>query len=100
VVVVIGDEVLDRVLREELPELGVELRGERLVRGEDERRPTEPSDDIRHRVGLAGPRYAQQRLESESICDAFGELVYRFRLVTRGLIELREAERTVGERDD
>ena len=39
VVVEVADEVLDRVVREELAELGVELRGERLVVGEDERRP-------------------------------------------------------------
>ena len=39
VVVEVADEVLDRVLREELAELGVELRGERLVVGEDQRRP-------------------------------------------------------------
>ncbi len=38
VVVEVADEVLDRVVREELAELGVELRGERLVVGEDERR--------------------------------------------------------------
>ena len=38
VVVVVADEVLDGVLGEELPHLAVELRGERLVRREDERR--------------------------------------------------------------
>ena len=38
VVVVVADEVLDGVVREELFELGVELRGERLVRREHERR--------------------------------------------------------------
>ena len=38
VVVEVADEVLDRVVREELAELGVELGGERLVVGEDERR--------------------------------------------------------------
>ena len=37
VVVVVADEVLDPVLREHLPELGRELRGERLVRREHER---------------------------------------------------------------
>ena len=42
VVVEVADEVLDRVLREELAELGVELRGERLVVGEDQRRPVVP----------------------------------------------------------
>ncbi len=38
VVVEVADEVLDRVLREELAELGVELGGERLVVGEDQGR--------------------------------------------------------------
>ena len=39
VVVVVGDEVLDRVVREELAELVAELRGERLVVGDHERGP-------------------------------------------------------------
>jgi hypothetical protein len=39
VVVVVGDEVLDRVVREELAELAVELRGQGLVVGHDDRRP-------------------------------------------------------------
>ena len=38
VVVVVRDEVLDRVVREELAHLAVELRGERLVVREDQRR--------------------------------------------------------------
>ena len=38
VVVVVGDEVLDGVVGEELPELVAELRGERLVVGDHERR--------------------------------------------------------------
>ena len=37
VVVVVGDEVLDRVVGEEALELAVELGGERLVGREDER---------------------------------------------------------------
>ena len=37
VVVVVADEVLDRVLREELLELGTELRRERLVVRQDQR---------------------------------------------------------------
>ena len=39
VIVVIRNEVFDRIVREELAKLGVELRGERLVRREHERRP-------------------------------------------------------------
>ena len=42
VVVEVADEVLDRVVREELAELGVELGGERLVVGEDEGRAVVP----------------------------------------------------------
>jgi hypothetical protein len=38
VVVVVGDEVLDRVVREELAELAVQLRGQGLVVGHDDRR--------------------------------------------------------------
>ena len=38
VVVVVRDEVLDRVVREELPELAVELRRQRLVVRQHERR--------------------------------------------------------------
>jgi hypothetical protein len=37
VVVVVGDEVLDRVVGEELAQLAVELRGQRLVRRQDQR---------------------------------------------------------------
>ena len=43
VVVVVGDEVLDPVLREQLAELGRELRGEGLVRRQHQRRPVAPS---------------------------------------------------------
>ena len=48
VVVVVRDEVLDRVVREEALELPVELRGERLVVREDERRPAVRLDDVGH----------------------------------------------------
>ena len=44
VVVEVADEVLDRVLREELAELRVELGGERLVVGQDQGRPVELRD--------------------------------------------------------
>ncbi len=53
VVVVVGDEVLDRVLGEELAQLRVQLRRQRLVRREDQRRPAEARDDVGHGEGLA-----------------------------------------------
>ena len=64
VVVVVADEVLDRVLREELAELAVELRRQRLVRREDDRRPADLGDHVGHREGLARAGDAEQRLEA------------------------------------
>jgi hypothetical protein len=97
VVVVVRDEVLDRVLGEELAELRVQLRRQSLVRCEHERRPGELRDDVRHRVGLAGAGHAQQRLERQAVLDAFDELRDRFGLIAGGREELVEAEGTVGE---
>ena len=64
VVVVVADEVLDRVLREELLQLRVELGGERLVVREDERRPPGLLDDVRHRERLARAGDAEEGLDS------------------------------------
>jgi hypothetical protein len=81
IVVVVGDEVLDRVLREELLELGVELRREGLVVGEDEGRSLDPLDHLRHRVGLARAGDAEQRLMLQPRIEAIGQFSDRFRLV-------------------
>ena len=53
VVVVIADEIFDRVVREEAPELAVELGGQRLVGREHERGPLGRLDHLRHGEGLA-----------------------------------------------
>ncbi len=84
VVVVVGDEVLDRVFREELAELRVELRREGLVRREHQRRAVMARDDVGHGEGLARPGDAEQRLEGEAVVDALGQLVDRLRLVAGG----------------
>ena len=62
VVVVIADEVLDGVGREELLELVVKLRGERLVVRENQRGPIGLLDDLGHGEGLAGAGHPQQHL--------------------------------------
>ena len=62
VVVVVADEVLDGVLREEALEFLVELRGERLVVRHDQRGPVHRGDDLRHRVRLARAGDAEQHL--------------------------------------
>ena len=86
VVVVVGDEVLDRVLREELPELAVQLRGQRLVGRQHERRALDLLDHVGDREGLAGAGDAEQRLVREAVADALDQLGDRLRLVARRLV--------------
>ena len=92
VVVVVGDEVLDRVVGEELPELVAELRGERLVVRDDQRRPLELLDHPGHRRRLARAGGAEQRLVAVACSDGGGELADRTRLVTGRAIRGRRAQ--------
>ena len=62
VIVVVGDEILDRVVGEEALELAVELRRQRLVGGEDQRRPLRRLDHLGHGEGLARAGDAEQHL--------------------------------------
>jgi len=84
VVVVVGDEVLDRVVREEGAELLVELGRERLVVREDEGRAVDRLDHLGDREGLARAGDAEQHLLRVAALHAGGELADR-----RGLIALR-----------
>ena len=93
VVVVVGDEILDRVLREERLELAVELGGERLVGGEDQRRALRRLDDLGHRVGLARAGDAEQHLVALLRVDARDQLGDRRRLVALRLELGDDAER-------
>ncbi len=100
VVVVVADEVLDRVPGEELAELAVQLRRQRLVGREDDRRPAQPRDDVGHGEGLARARDAQQRLEAQAVVDAFHQLVDRDRLVARRQVRPEQLERRIGKADE
>jgi len=86
VVIVIGDEVLHRVVGEELPELGIELGSQGLVVRHHQRGDLELLNDIRHSEGLAGAGGAQQHLVLEALLDAFDQLADGFRLVAGGFI--------------
>ena len=81
VVVVIGDEIFDRVVGEERLELAVELRRQRLVRREDERRALRRLDHLGHGEGLAGAGDAEQHLRAVVALDAFDQFADRHRLV-------------------
>ena len=74
VVVVVGDEVLDRVLREEGLELLVELGGQRLVVGQHQRGPVHLGEDRGDGEGLAAAGDAQQDLVLVAAREARHEL--------------------------
>ena len=84
VVVVVGDEVLHGVVREEGLELPVELGGEGLVRGQNEGRALGGLDQLGHGEGLAGAGDAQEDLIGLAVLDALGQLANGPRLVAGG----------------
>ena len=83
IVVEVRDEILDRVVGKEIAELGAQLRGERLVVAEHQRRLLHELDDPRHRHRLAAAGHAQQRLRAVAAQDACGQRVGRRGLVAR-----------------
>src|SRR5450830_2123742 len=83
IVVIVADEILDRVLGEEGLELAVQLGGKRLVVAQDKDRAIELLDDIRHRKRLAGAGDADQRLEAVALLDPGDQLGDGLRLVSR-----------------
>ncbi len=87
VVVEVAHEVLDRVVREELPELGVELGGQRLVVGQDQGRLLMALDGLGDRERLAGAGRSEQRLVTESPGQSIGQSVDRLGLVA-GRLEI------------
>jgi hypothetical protein len=99
VVVVVGNEILDRVLGKELAEFRVQLRRQRLVRRQHQRRPAQPRDDIGHGVGLARAGDAEQSLEREAVVEALGQQADRLGLVSRRRKRLVQAPRTARELD-
>ena len=101
VVVVVRDEILDRVVREELAELRVELRGERLVRREHQRRAAGARDDVAPSCRSCPSR--SRRAASGTTSPSrkpFDQLVDRLGLVARGLERLVQLVGTVGKGDD
>ena len=95
VVVVVGDEVLHRILREELLELPVQLRRQRLVGCHDDGGPAGLLDHIGHGEGLARPGYPQQRLVAEAVLQALHQLGNGRGLVAGRLVIGMELEKTV-----
>jgi len=81
VVIVVTDEVFDRVVREERFELAVQLRGQGLVRGHDQRRLLHLLDHVGDGVGLARAGHAKQGLLGHAGLEVGRQLLDRRRLV-------------------
>ena len=96
VVVVVGDEVLHGVLREEGLELLVELGGEGLVVGQDQGRAVDPVQDRGDGEGLAAARHPEQHLVLVAAKDPRGQLVDGPRLVALRLEVADQLEMGVG----
>ena len=86
VVVVVGDEVLDRVVREQLAQLVGELGGQRLVGLQHQHRPLHLLGHPGDGRGLAGAGRAEQHDVLRPALDALGDLLDRGRLVTGRLV--------------
>ena len=69
VIVVIRDEIFDRVVREEVLEFVIELRGQGFVVRHHQRGPVRLLDHLGHGVGLAGSGDAEQNLVLFAIED-------------------------------
>jgi hypothetical protein len=100
VVIVVRDEILDGILREELAELRIQLGCEGLVRGEHDRRTAGSGDHVGHRISLARTGHAEQRLVHQAVLDALDQTLDRRGLVARGREGLVQLERGIRERDD
>ena len=84
VVVVVRDEVLDRVVRQELAELVGQLRGQGLVRRHHQRRTLQLLDQPGRRRRLAGAGGAEQHDVLLARPDPAGQVVDRRGLVAGG----------------
>ncbi len=87
VVVVVGDEVLDPILREELPELVGKLCRQRLVRSKDQRRLLHLLDRPCDSCRLSRSGDPEERLEAVTALDTFGQAGDCLRLIA-GRIEV------------
>ena len=86
VIVVVGDEVLHRVVREKLLELRAKLSRQGLVVGQHQRGTLHPFDDLGHGIGLSRAGDAQQHLLGKAVFNSPRQSLDRLRLVAGGLI--------------
>ena len=81
VVVVIGDEIFDRIVRKEVLELVVKLRRQRLVMRHHQRWTVHRLDHLRHGERLARPGDAEQNLVLLAVIKPAGQRLDGGRLI-------------------
>ena len=86
IVIVVGDEIFDRVVGEEGFELPVELRRQGLVGRQNQGGPVGAGDHLRHGEGLARAGHAQQHLIALMFADGVHQLSDGAGLVALGLV--------------
>ena len=97
VIVVVADEIFDRIVRKECLELAVQLRRQRLVGRHHEGGLLDLLHHVGDRVGLARARHAQQRLLGQARLEVLHQLLDGAGLVARGRIRGNKLE-TIGHR--
>ena len=99
VIVVVADEKLDGVAREESPELLIQLGGQGLVVHHDQRRAVHLGQHLRHRECLTRAGDAEQDLTLVPATQGFGELRNGARLIAAQLEVGFETEPFADSRD-
>ena len=96
VIIVIRDEIFDRIVGKKAREFAIKLRGENLVGRKDQRGPLQFLDHLRHRKCLARAGYAQQHLSAIAFQRAGHQIGDGGRLIARRLIFRDNAKRPPG----
>ena len=82
----VGDKIFHCVFRKKFFKFSIQLRRQRLIMRNDQRRFIQLLDHIRHRKCFTGTRNTEQCLTLISFLKSFHQLLNRLRLVTGRLI--------------
>ena len=96
VVVVVADEIFDRVLREKFAEFAVKLCSQGFVGRKDDGRSPHARNHIGHSEGFAGARHPQQGLKDFTVVDAVHQFVDGGGLIPCWLVGLEQLKRRAG----
>ena len=86
IIIIVRDEIFDRVLRKEAFEFAIKLRRERLVRRKNQGRAVGARDHLRHGEGFSRAGDAEQHLVALLAPDALDEFIDGSGLIALGLI--------------